>query len=242
MHKEYVARVEGAKTAVLMVHGIVGTPRHFDFLLEVIPEDVTVVNLLLPGHGGTVKDFAAASMKQWQAAVDAALDELCQSHEQVVLVGHSMGTLLTARAAQGRAQVQGMLYMNVPLHVWVAPRMMLASLRWCFGALRMDDHRDAALAAASGTKPEKLLRRYLAWLPRFVELLRLCADSRPIFRSLEKPAYIFQSHDDELVRRCSTRHLPEGASVTILSGCGHFAYTDEARAQMKQAMKTLLNS
>ena len=46
MHRTYARIVPGAGTAVLMVHGIVGTPRQFDFLLETIPEDVSVLNVL----------------------------------------------------------------------------------------------------------------------------------------------------------------------------------------------------
>ena len=99
MHSSYIRLVPGAKTAVLMVHGIVGTPRHFDFLLDTVPQDVSVMNILLPGHGGTVKDFANASMKQWKQTVAEAMETLCTTHERVIVVAHSMGTLLTAEAA-----------------------------------------------------------------------------------------------------------------------------------------------
>lgn len=56
-HREYVRIVPGAKTAVLFMHGIVGTPNHFRDLLplvDLVPDDWSVYNVLLPGHGGTV--------------------------------------------------------------------------------------------------------------------------------------------------------------------------------------------
>ncbi len=244
MHKEYIRMVSGAKTAVLMVHGIVGTPRHFDFLMDTIPGDVSVMNILLPGHGGTVQDFAKASMAQWKSAVYQRMEQLCQSHERVILVGHSMGTLLTAEAAQQFPQVKGMLYLNVPLRIWLAPRMMVASLRWCFGKLRAGHFAEAALAAASGMQPDKRLWRYLAWLPRFWELLVLCKQSEPRFETLPQSVCAFQGHDDELVRRASSKALLKNPSIRhiMLPGCGHFAYTDEAREQMKRAMKALLET
>ena len=37
-HRPYIRKTEYADTAVLMIHGIMGTPRHFDGFLEVIPE------------------------------------------------------------------------------------------------------------------------------------------------------------------------------------------------------------
>ena len=39
--------------AYIFVHGIVGTPNHFDFLMEYVPEDVSVWKLVLDGHGGS---------------------------------------------------------------------------------------------------------------------------------------------------------------------------------------------
>ena len=44
-HQEYRRIVPGADMAVLMIHGIVGTPHHFDNLLPLIPENWSVVNL-----------------------------------------------------------------------------------------------------------------------------------------------------------------------------------------------------
>ena len=71
-HKEYVRIVPGADTAVLFIHGIVGTPNHFTDLIslvELVPEDWSVCNLLLDGHGGNADDFAATSMKKWKNQV-----------------------------------------------------------------------------------------------------------------------------------------------------------------------------
>ena len=75
MAREYYKKGSGGG-AVLMVHGILGTPDHFEPFLPLIPEDVTVRNLLLPGHGGTVRDFGRSSMDAWRGYVHAALQEL----------------------------------------------------------------------------------------------------------------------------------------------------------------------
>ena len=57
-NREYVRIVEGSEYAVLFVHGIVGTPRHFDFLIDVVPPNVSIYNMLLDGHGYGVRDFS----------------------------------------------------------------------------------------------------------------------------------------------------------------------------------------
>lgn len=242
MHREYVRMVDGADTAVLMVHGIAGTPRHFDFLLEAIPENMSVVNLCLPGHGGEVRDFSRASMKQWKESVGERLDALCQTHERVVLVGHSMGTLLTALAAKAQPRVTGALYLNVPLYVYVAPRMVPASLRWCFGRLRPGDLSDEGLRKAAGVRPDKRLWLYLGWLPRFFELFALCRECVPVFEGLKRQTVVFQSDRDELVLRATARHLRGNPAIrfTELSGCGHFCYTQEAEDRIRRALQQLL--
>lgn len=241
-HKEYVRIVPGAETAILMIHGIAGTPRHFDFLLEEIPENVSVRSILLPGHGGTAADFAYGSMAQWKAAVQTALDALCQSHDRVILVGHSLGTLLAEEAAQGRRQVVGMLLLNVPLCVYVSPGIVTASLRWSFGKPKAGNVTDEGLKKAAGVLPEKRLWRYLSWLPRYWELLVQCKRSRSRFEALKIPSLVFQSQKDELVHRSTERYLKSNPRITCteLTGCGHYAYTENACRQVRQALKRLI--
>ena len=50
------------KTGILFVHGIQGSPAQFRFLIERLPEDIRVRNLLLSGHGaaGVVSDLCAS--------------------------------------------------------------------------------------------------------------------------------------------------------------------------------------
>jgi esterase/lipase len=48
-HEEYVRMVPGSDTAVLMLHGITGTPDHFEMFLHLIPETWSVHALLLEG-------------------------------------------------------------------------------------------------------------------------------------------------------------------------------------------------
>ena len=243
MHQEYIRIVPGADTAILMVHGIVGTPRHFDFLIDSIPEDVSVVNILLPGHGGTVQDFGKASMAQWKEKVKNEISALCSTHRRILLIGHSMGTLLTSEVAECYPNIKGLLLINVPLRVQVAPRMVSASLRCSFGKGNPDRPADWGVMHA-GVQLSKRFWLYFSWIPRFWELLVLCRQSRRRFETLSLPVYTFQSYDDELVRRSTSRHLLKNPTIRhiMLKGCGHFLYPPEAQEQMKNALKDLLSS
>ena len=88
------------KYAVLMIHGIVGSPAHFRALYPAIPENWTVHNILLDGHGKGVSDFSRSSMQKWQTQVERAMEDLLSRHEQVLIIAHSMGTLLALELAQ----------------------------------------------------------------------------------------------------------------------------------------------
>ena len=90
------------RAAILFVHGILGTPRHFAPFLPYVPASWSVCNLLLEGHGGSVRDFSHAAMAQWKQQVHAALDALLAEHDRVLITAHSMGTLFAIQEALQR--------------------------------------------------------------------------------------------------------------------------------------------
>ena len=61
-HKEYKRINPESRAAILFVHGIVGTPNHFAEFVQRVPEDISVWNVLLDGHGGSVQDFSHTSI------------------------------------------------------------------------------------------------------------------------------------------------------------------------------------
>ena len=71
----------GAACAVLFVHGILGSPAQFAPFLLLVPQDWSFCNLLLQGHGGGARDFAAASMAVWREQTRQAFAELRAQHE-----------------------------------------------------------------------------------------------------------------------------------------------------------------
>lgn len=79
-HKEYIRRVPGADAAVVFIHGILGSPDHFDRFVTLAPEGWSVFNLLLDGHGRMAEDFARSSMRKWEAQVASLMDTLCARH------------------------------------------------------------------------------------------------------------------------------------------------------------------
>lgn len=228
--KEYVRIVEGSDTAVLLVHGIVGTPAHFRYFLPLIPESWSVCNLLLDGHGQGVREFGASSMAKWKAQVSTQLEELLARHGQVLIVAHSMGTLFAVQAAvQCPDRIAGLFLLSVPMRVHLPPATILAALKNAFGLVKKGDGVAWAMKNGCGVQLTPYLWKYIPWIPRFLELLREIRDTRALLPELTVPARAFHSQKDELVSNRAPGDLQDHPSIVtaMLPNSGHFGYEGE---------------
>ena len=243
-HKPYVRYVPGSHYAVLMVHGIVGTPAQFRDLIPVIPEDWSVYNILLEGHGGTVRDFSRASMGSWKLQVDAQLHVLLARHRQILIIGHSMGTLFAIQAAVRAARrVPALFLLQVPLTPHLPPSTCISSLQLALGRVKPGSKAQAMENATAMTLTNQLWQ-YLGWIPRYAELLREIAATRKLLPQLKVPTKTFQSAQDELVSLRSVEILQKYPCIQnrVLPASGHFAYSPEDTKLLQKALKDLIDS
>ena len=242
-HQEYRHIVPGAEMAVLMIHGIVGTPHHFDDLLPLIPENWSVVNLLLEGHGQGAAEFGAASMAQWKEQVDRELDALLARHPKALIVGHSMGTLFAIQSAiDCPDRVAGLFLQAVPLRPYVHPKMTVASAKLMLGADISDDRLAQALERDSGVEVDWRLWEYTRWPVRFVELLAECERIRRALPQLKVRTLALQSCRDELVSDLSIRDLEKNEHIRVIpmKNSGHFGYEGEELEKMLQCFREMI--
>ncbi len=244
MHRPYVREPENARKAVLMIHGICSTPRHFDFLLPVFDETWAVYNILLDGHGGSVQDFAQSSMKRWQAQTRELLGDLCKRYDTVLLVGYSMGTLLHIQAMPGHPQVKGMVLLNTPMRPWVTRRMILRAQRFVHGKVRKADPHEVACAGDISITLTPPMRQYLSWIPRFLELLRLCRYGRRHAMDVNVPCYAYFGKQDELVSVRSAKYFRHNPHVTVrvFDSAGHFWFSSYDQKTVLQDLYALLET
>ena len=232
-HKELIRILPGAKTVVLLIHGICGSPNHFRQLLPLeaaVPEDWSVYNLVLDGHCKTVKDFGASSMKKWQAQVEKVFAELCRSHRQVVLVGHSMGTLFSMELAlRYPEKIPFIFLLASPVRVSVKPRAVKYLLRIAFDYVDDGDPVLVSMRSACGIQQTKRLWQYVPWAPRMVELLGLCSHMAKRVVELTVPCIALQSDQDEMVSCRADQLLEESGRVEVihLRDSTHFYYGPE---------------
>ena len=242
-HTEYRRIVPEADTAVLFIHGIAGTPRHFDPFLPLVPEGYSVVNLLLPGHGGTVLDFSGASMAAWEERVHLAVRELAAEHGRIFIVAHSMGTLLALEQAVREPKIKGLFLLAVPLRLRIRPQLAVNSAKVFFNRIGAEDAVAQAARDCYGIARDRNLLHYLGWIPRYLELFRKIRDTGKLLPKLKTPGLVFQSGKDEMVsvKSAAAVNACETLSVTVLQNSTHYYYTSSDRRLLEAQLRQFLS-
>jgi carboxylesterase len=118
VHRPALYPVPGARMIVVFVHGFLGGPGLFSSLVHAVNEaGCAAQTLLLPGHGCQAWDFARHTAREWQETVNAALKLRLSQYEKVVLMGHSLGGLLSINASVTVGRVHGLVLWETPLRL-----------------------------------------------------------------------------------------------------------------------------
>ncbi len=218
--------VQDADIAILFVHGILGTPDHFKSFLPLVPANWSICNILLKGHGGSVKDFSAASMAEWKQQVHEALQTLLATHKKVIIVAHSMGTLFAIQEATD-APIAALFLLNVPLKLRIRFQLLKNSWRIFRGNIKSNDEWLLAAQRTYGIERDTHILRYLGWIPRFLELFSEIRKTRKITYKLSVPCQVYLSLKDETVSPKSGKLFERNHCVTVktLNSSGHYYYS-----------------
>ena len=241
MHRPLKRLAPGGRGAVLFIHGINATPRFFDAYAAAVPADWSVHCLLLPGHGGTVRDFAVHPAAAWEVHVRDALEELRALHERVYIVGHSLGALLAIReAVRDDRCIAGMVLLCVPLRIWSRPTAWVKSVRK--GLFPCREHR--VLNPYYGTEKDWRIWRYIGWIPRYRELFALSADARRQVAGLRVPTVAFMAGRDEQVSLRSERCMEGNPAITLrrMPRSGHDEFAPEDKAEILRTLTEMLSA
>lgn len=241
-HKEYKKLVPGADTAILMIHGIIGTPNHFLPFIPLIPGEYSVYNLLLDGHGGNVKDFSCTSMSKWEQQVSVAIKELAISHKQIYITAHSMGTLFAIEQAISCPAVKRLFLLAVPIRIRLRPVLIKNVLKVYLGRVNEHDTLAVATQDSCGISLCKNPFAYLGWIPRYLELFCKISKTKKLLPQLSLPCCAFQSRLDEMVSPKAAGCLSAHSAMEVyeLEQSTHFYYPPDELALLKSAFLRFL--
>lgn len=241
MHAPRERIVPGAQIAVVFIHGVVSTPRFWDDYVSALPPNVSFLSLLLPGHGGTVRDFGRVRRGAWRQHVHEAILRMKETHTRVYLAGHSMGALLAIlEAVDDPEGIAGLMLMAVPLRIRVKPTALVGNMLKGMG---LTESREE-LAKYYGTEPDWRVWRYIGWIPRYLELFSLSCQARRDLPRLRVPTRAFRHGRDELVSPRSGKLLQTSPVVTLctLEDSMHHDVAPADRQTLLAALGEMLGS
>ncbi len=224
-HRPYLLECAGAETAVLMVHGFLGSPVQFKPLARILHEQgYTARAILLPGHGGSAKEFAQEGRDAWMRAVEQTAAELRQKYKRIIFIGHSLGGLLSLNEAM-QSGADGIVLISVPMRLRNNYHVLPQSIRMFWGDPEKDDDlmRFERSVFSIALKP---IRHHLSSWPRGMDLLRLMRGTRKSLSRVQAPVLIIQSKSDQTVAWKSAGILERGLihcrpEVMMLERSGH---------------------
>ncbi len=120
-----------ARGVCILIHGINATPEDMDDLSAALEtQGFHTRNLLLPGHGTSVHDFARHGWDEWKLAVERAVDEALSKHQQVIVIGHSLGAALALAVASERPRLAGVIALCPPVRLSEPLARAVAAVRY----------------------------------------------------------------------------------------------------------------
>ncbi|MCK0196736.1 alpha/beta fold hydrolase [Ancylobacter sp. 6x-1] len=240
----------GGPTAVLLVHGLTGTPSEMKITAKGLARaGYSVYGAKLAGHCGSEADLIATTAEDWLASALSAFDHIRTTHETVIVGGLSMGALLALLVARERpGQVAGCLAYAPTLFYdgWSIPKasiLLRSAVTLGFG--RFIRFREAY---PYGIKDERLRARivnameagdaaaaghlYMSGLS-LRELLRIIARVKREAGAIRTPTLILQAREDDVasVRNASflAARLGGQAEKILLEDSYHMITIDRER-------------
>ncbi|MDR0916619.1 MAG: alpha/beta fold hydrolase [Oscillospiraceae bacterium] len=243
---------------VVFIHGFMGSPDQFSQLRDDSARlGASTLTILLPGHGGTARDFVTHGVRDWERHLYNQLSQYSQGFERVYLVGHSMGGLLSLLAsAKPRHHIRGVMLLSTPLRVNIFnPHANIFRLKLLRALVNAQIGRgdstpldDAAVlhvyeTALSVGKPRGLYG--IAFLRPAFEFERLVIKARRNLAAVTVPCVLVHSRADETAHFSSADDLYRGlanAAKTriVLDRSSHSYYDADEREIVKTALKAMI--
>lgn len=154
----------GGAAAVLLIHGLTGTPTEMRFIGKGLAQaGFTVYGMQLAGHCGSEEDLLHTNWPDWYASVEAAYRKLAEKHEVIFAAGLSMGAVLAMHLAArhpGKVRGLGLLSTTLTYDGWATPK--LRCLLPLFLYTRLGLHYRFVENFPYGIKDDRLRQRVVA--------------------------------------------------------------------------------
>ena len=128
--------------AALCIHGLTGTPYEVRSLGEaLVGQGIRAVGPLLPGHGSRPEKLSTISWEDWVGAVHLNYENLRANYDHVVVIGLSLGGLLSLELASSEA-VDGLVVIGAPLSLKKPIPQLVGLVKYFVKAIKKTDGSD----------------------------------------------------------------------------------------------------
>ena len=227
-HVAYKRIVEDSRVAVLCIHGFMGSPNQYRDIVPQIPQDISVYNIILDGHGGKTLDFGRTSMEKWEQNVEDAITELLETHEEIYILSHSMGAFFAIEQAIKRPEIKKLFCIGLPVRIKMKPIMLKTIYKLYFGNITPKDTVALGAMESHGVAISKNLLKYVTWIPRIREFYKKMDEVRGKLDQLQTPCVTYQCVKDEMVPFSSVKELEKtNIEIKVLPKSYHFCFDPE---------------
>lgn len=245
IHRPFKYENKNSNTIIIFIHGILESPNQFKEFAKISKkENFSYSAILLDGHGKSGKDFAKSNKDKWIKNVDAEILKYKKSYENIILVGHSMGGLLSVLfSLKYKKEVKGLVLIGTPLKVFVRYNIIRSSFKVVFRKIHKKDVlAQQALRAFSVDRCS--IFTYITWIPRYIDLFILIKKAKKQLGKVSVPTLIIQSKDDEFVSCKSLNvfrnELNNDYKIVNLEKSGHFHYEKGELKYLLQEFKNFI--
>lgn len=246
IHKPFAFENKKSNTMVIFIHGILEGPNQFkEFAENVHKEGFSYSAILLDGHGKSGEEFGRSNKNKWLGTVEKEILKYKDDYENIILVGHSMGSLISLLLTlKYKNKIKGIVLISAPLKVFVKFNMIISSIRVALGRIREEDIL-AKCAQKAFSVDRCLPVTYFTWIPRYMDLFKLIRISRKELKNIEIPTFIVHCKKDELVSHRSLKvynsKLQNDYKIINLEKSGHFYYDENEFKILLNEFKIFIN-
>lgn len=225
------------ETAVLLLHGLTGTPLEMQVLGEALADEGYTVHIpLLPGRGTCPDDMDGLCWDDWMQAALHAYDALAGEHHRVVVGGLSAGGTMALDLALRRDPAALLLYAAVlsiaHRGAYLAPYVWRWIRRWPSPPTDMFEPND--LLQCYDPAPVRAMSELIAGIGRV----------RGQLGRIGVPTLVAHAAQDKFVPLTSAEEIAAslGGPVEklIIDGSGHALTADVKRIEVAEASRAFL--
>ena len=235
--------MKGGSSGVLLVHGFTGLPAELfllgDFLNQ---QNFSVLCHRLAGHGVDENNLMRTTKDDWFFSVLDGFDILRGLCDEIFVVGHSMGGLLTLKLAAEK-NLSKIVTLAAP--IFIDDGLGLKNLppkEFCGNACIVQPRKklnDVPQAANDVYKRTPLVSVH--------ELVELIDDVKKILPKISAPILIMHGEDDHTAQPRSARFIMDNIGserkfITTVANSGHLLPLDENRDFVFEEILNFLRS